>query len=120
MENSNDMDFNLKLYQEIGNAIKKRRKELNIKQSDLVSSYGKISRSSLSNIEKGKQKTPIHVIYHLCKALDIDIHEILPTYSEIDEKLLSEKNPLNKYMESTEIDDKTTKLIKNLIRKSNK
>lgn len=67
------------LYGHIGHRIKEIRKSLGLTQSDLAKKAG-IRRTSMTNIEAGIQKLPLHVIYRICEALDIkDINEILPT-----------------------------------------
>lgn len=89
--------FNSVLYEIMGTRIKMRREELGISQSDLGEMV-EIGRSSIVNIEKGRQKPPLSVIYKICRALNIDVHSVLPTYIEIDEMVNAEEdNPLKMY-----------------------
>ena len=40
-------------------------------------------RTSITNIESGRQRAGLHVIYALCEALEVDPLEILPRPSEV-------------------------------------
>lgn len=50
-------NFNSILYQILGNRIKTRREELNMNQIEL-GEKANIGRTSISNIEQGRQKPP--------------------------------------------------------------
>lgn len=78
-------EFNKALYEIIGEGIKKIRVNKNINQTKLSDNVH-IGRSSISNIEKGNQQPPLHVLYKICSYLDIDIHSILPTLAEVEKK----------------------------------
>lgn len=58
------------IYEHIGGVIKRRRKELGLKQQDLAERLG-ISRGSLANIETGKQGVLVHHLYNYANALDL-------------------------------------------------
>jgi hypothetical protein len=47
-------------------------------------------RTSITNIEAGRQKAPLHVIYTICDALDVDPLKILPTPSEVRQQVHEE------------------------------
>lgn len=78
---SNQVD-EVKLYELIGARLKQRRLEREKTQAWLAERVGML-RTSITNIEKGRQKPPLHVIYALCDALDGDPLEILPTLEEV-------------------------------------
>jgi transcriptional regulator with XRE-family HTH domain len=78
---SNQVD-EVKLYELIGARLKRRRVERESTQAWLAERVGML-RTSITNIEKGRQKPPLHVIYALCDALDVDPFEILPTLEEV-------------------------------------
>lgn len=78
---SNEVD-GAKLYALIGERIKQRRMERGNTQAWLAKRAGML-RTSITNIEMGRQKAPLHVIYALCVALDVDPLEILPSLSEV-------------------------------------
>ncbi len=65
------------LYSWVGERLKKRRVELQLTQDEIAGKIG-ILRTSVTNIEAGRQKAPLHVLYGLCEVLDIDIATVLP------------------------------------------
>jgi len=74
------------LYRWIGDRLKKRRLELHLTQDDIASRVG-VLRTSITNIEAGRQKTPLHVLYGLCEALDLDIALVVPPSSEVSRRI---------------------------------
>ena len=109
-------DFNTILYSIIGEELKRLRVEKGMSQTELSDKIPNIGRTSISNIEKGEQKPPLHVIYLICNELDIDIHSILPTYSDIIDKVKSRnKNDLSNYIDDSDIDEKTRIVLQELL-----
>lgn len=82
------------LYGNLGNQIKEGRERLNYKQAQFADLL-KISRGSLVNIEKGRQRPPIHTIYEIARILEIDIISILPSLQTV----LGEENVSSKLRE---------------------
>ncbi len=70
------------LYRQIGERLRARREQLDMRQSALADAIG-VRRTSVSNIESGRQKAPLHLIYRICAVLGIDIATILPTAEEL-------------------------------------
>jgi transcriptional regulator with XRE-family HTH domain len=65
------------LYQAIGAAIKQARKELGLSQEDLAKIV-QLTRTSITNLESGKQQVPLHTLYDIAAAIDHDVRELLP------------------------------------------
>jgi transcriptional regulator with XRE-family HTH domain len=65
------------LYQETGRLIRIARESKGMTQGRLAVAVG-LSRTSLTNIEKGRQKFLLHTIYDLAAALDVEVHDLLP------------------------------------------
>ncbi|MEW8441817.1 MAG: helix-turn-helix transcriptional regulator [Candidatus Thiodiazotropha taylori] len=65
------------LYENIGAVIKKRRQSLKLTQSDVAERVG-ITRTSVTNIEQGTQKPPVHLLYRFCHELRLSLDEVLP------------------------------------------
>lgn len=108
--------FNSILYQILGANIKSRREELNMNQNELGKKVD-IGRASISNIEKGRQKPPLSVIYKICHELDVDVHSILPTYIEIENELNFEKeSSFKKLFDHYDLDENTQKEIDDLFK----
>lgn len=57
-------------YQEMGNRIKVRRKELKIKQSELAEAL-EISNNHISSIENGRQKPSLDTFIEICRHLNV-------------------------------------------------
>lgn len=109
-------EFSSTLYKLLGNQIKTRREELRINQIDLGLKAG-IGRASISNIESGRQKPPLSVLYQICNALDIDIQVLLPTYSDVQREIQnSKKTDLEDYFNKYNLDTKTQEQIANLLK----
>lgn len=113
-------DFNSVLYQILGNKIKDRRKELRLSQDELSKKLTNLGRTSISNIEKGRQQPPLHVIYLICNALDIDIQSILPAFSDIEAQVNSKESnqssEIENYINTFDADKSTLEEIKELIK----
>lgn len=112
-------NFNEVLYKSLGEKIRNRRNEIGLSQTQLSDQIDKLGRTSVSNIEKGKQQSPLHVIYEICAVLDIDIHLILPTYSVIKQKTQEEnKNTIEEFLRQADYDDATKDLLKDILKDS--
>lgn len=70
------------LYQEIGKRIKSIRKSKGWTQEDLGELVG-LTRTSITNVELGRQRIQIHVLYKFAVALGCDERELLPTAKQI-------------------------------------
>jgi DNA-binding XRE family transcriptional regulator len=76
-----------------------------------------IGRASISNIEKGRQKPPLSVIYKICHELDVDVHSILPTYIEIDNELkIENESSFKSLFDYYDLDENTQKEIDDLFK----
>lgn len=65
------------LYRHIGRRIQQFRTERHLSQDELARMVG-ISRTSVVNIEKGRQRLPIHTLWEIAGALHVDPHALLP------------------------------------------
>lgn len=109
-------DFNSVLYSLIGEKLKYLRLEKSLSQTALSDKIPNIGRTSISNIEKGEQKPPLHVIYLICNELDVDIHSILPTYSDVMNEIESlSDDKIFDYINENEIDEKTKQVLQELL-----
>jgi transcriptional regulator with XRE-family HTH domain len=71
-----------RLYLHVGERLKRRREEKRITQAMLSQRSG-VDRSSIANIEGGRQRPSLHVLYKLCAALEIEVSAILPSNVEV-------------------------------------
>lgn len=65
------------VYPEIGKMVAQRRKTLGMTQEDLAPQIG-LSRTSLANIERGRQKVLVHQLFALASALQMETADLLP------------------------------------------
>lgn len=65
------------LYKAIGAAIKEARTELGLSQEDLAKMVH-LTRTSITNLESGKQQVPLHTLYEIAAAIDRDVRVLLP------------------------------------------
>src|SRR5947209_528013 len=70
------------LYTEVGKRLKQWRAESSLTQVQLAEASG-ILRTSITNIEAGRQRAPLHVLYDLCSVLGVEVAMILPTHAEM-------------------------------------
>src|SRR5438045_4037168 len=71
------------LYQLVGDKIRKAREGCSPhrSQSKLAKDLGR-SRTSIVNIEAGRQHASLHVLWQIADKLDIDLSTLLPTRGE--------------------------------------
>jgi len=65
------------VYKVIGSVIRRRRKQLTMKQETLANQLA-ISRGSLANIETGRQGILVHQLYRFAEALKLAPTDLLP------------------------------------------
>ncbi len=72
------------LYKKLGQQIRQKREAANLTQAQLAERVG-VLRTSVTNIEAGRQKAPLHLIYEICAVLQVGIKDILPPLNELAE-----------------------------------
>ena len=68
------------LYERLGARIRELRGSRS--QEELANAAG-VLRTSITNMEKGRQKPPLHVLYRLCAFLNVEAYELLPTLADV-------------------------------------
>lgn len=66
-----------KLYRLIGKTIREIRRSEKLTQAELAKILN-LTRTSITNIEQGTQKLPLHILYRFCLRFRLSIDEILP------------------------------------------
>jgi transcriptional regulator with XRE-family HTH domain len=81
------------LYQQIGKQIQELRRKKGITQSKLANTLA-FNRTSITNIEKGRQKVLVHTLWDLADALGVPLNSLLPEQqsSPIENELRLPKN----------------------------
>ena len=107
-----DKDF---LYETIAKRIKSRRERALLTQADLAKKVH-LLRTSVSNIEAGLQRPPLHVLYEICEALNMEILELLPEKGVVRSARSVSLDDVEKVLPASEADmDLTRSLIKRIV-----
>ena len=69
--------MNMDFYQRFGRHLRQARKAAGLSQADLAVAI-KLTRTSISNIEKGRQKVLLHTFVELLHVLNVQSGELLP------------------------------------------
>jgi len=77
----------------IGSRIKIARISAKMSQEDLASKVG-LARTSVSNIEIGRQQVTLSILYEISKALETDIYPLLPTYNDVNVSVINSSDPI--------------------------
>lgn len=79
---------------EVGKVLATRRNELKVTQAELAKTL-RIQRTSVSNIESGKQVMMIDLFYDICSALNLSPIATLEEASHYKEHTMAEMEPLS-------------------------
>ncbi len=71
-----------RLYRMIGDRIREARERKDMRQPTLAAKLG-LSRVSIVNIEKGRQRAPIHVLWQIAEELGIEPASLVPRQREL-------------------------------------
>jgi transcriptional regulator with XRE-family HTH domain len=70
-------------YREFGRRVQIARRRANLSQQDLARAIG-LTRTSVTNIEKGRQHVPVHVTFLLAEATSSSPADLLPDVGELE------------------------------------
>lgn len=87
------------IYKEFGKLLKKSRSEANLTQEALAKRVG-LNRTSITNIEKGRQHINLHMLYVLSNSIGIRPSDLLP-----DKDLVKLDISLNNILSKANISD---------------
>ena len=74
-----------RLYKLFGQKVKKIRERKKLSQAVVAKEIG-LSRTSVTNIERGHQHISLHQLYELGRVLGVEVVELLPERGELIEK----------------------------------
>jgi transcriptional regulator with XRE-family HTH domain len=76
--------FEERLYTAIGQRIRQYRQQRGLKQADLAEAPNvNLTRTSISNIEKGLQGVQLPTLYAIAQVLEVAVFNLLPDSDEI-------------------------------------
>jgi transcriptional regulator with XRE-family HTH domain len=108
-------DINSMLYEIIGHRISELRKLNNDNQQQLADKIG-LGRSSISNIEAGRQQISLHLLYRISQVYNSEIYSLIPKVSEVASKVSLEVNNVNEIFKKQGIGNVTQKQILELLK----
>ena len=88
------------LYREVGHKIKTRREQCGLTQEALASQVS-LTRTSITNIEKGRQKLLLHTLIDIANALSVPPVTLLPMDDDLDAKLKGLPAQAKKWIKTT-------------------
>ncbi|WP_395015326.1 helix-turn-helix domain-containing protein [Dongia sp.] len=65
------------LYRLFGDRVREIRDQKNVTQEELARRVD-LSRTSITNIEKGRQRVLLHQVVEIASALDVNVRELMP------------------------------------------
>lgn len=80
MRNLTD-DNRKSIYLQFGRQVREIREKAGLTQEELAVAIS-MTRTSITNIEKGRQKILLHTLYDIAMALNVDIRDLLPEQSQ--------------------------------------
>lgn len=69
------------LYAIIGTRVRVAREAVELSQEQLAAAVG-LTRTSITNLEMGRQQTPLHTLYEIANAINVPLKDLLPDYPE--------------------------------------
>lgn len=76
-----------RLYRAVGERLRRLREAKDgphgkLTQAALAREIG-LERTSITNIEQGNQKLPLHVLYRICEVLEVHVGDVMPPVIQI-------------------------------------
>lgn len=65
------------LYGVIGAAVRAAREACELSQEQVARKVG-LTRTSITNLELGRQQTPLHVLYGIADAINVALKDLIP------------------------------------------
>ncbi len=107
---SNDLDLRIDdFYVQVGRRLRTARKRAHLTQAQLAESIS-MTRSSVANLEAGRQRMPLHLMAWIAEILDVPPIELLPetgTFGDIivlpdlTDHLASDEDRMRDFVRST-------------------
>ncbi len=69
------------LYEALGRLVRSHRERAQLTQDELARRVG-MTRTSITNIESGRQKVQIHTLYQIARSLEVSPNALLPSPTE--------------------------------------
>jgi len=97
-------------YETLGARLKARREEIHLRQAELAESVG-LSRTSITNIERGRQRLFLDQFAEICRNLKVVPAEMIPQPLSQNAKRLTVRatkpQSVQKFLASVDLDDES-------------
>lgn len=105
------------IYKEFGRRLRHARKAAELTQEALADGVG-LSRTSITNIEKGRQRIPLHALFLLASAVGVPPAALLPERKETRKSDVIDKRLLKKIpLKQDQLDYVATLVTSGMVRK---
>jgi transcriptional regulator with XRE-family HTH domain len=104
-------DSESELYKYVGAQLRARRQTLDLTQAQIGEQVG-VLRSTIANIEAGRQRITLFVLYQICAVLELEVSMVLPMISTPN-GTATVKMPINGMLQ--EVSPKTAEALKKLL-----
>src|SRR5205807_1101281 len=71
-----------RFYKLLGARIARLRSSARLTQAELAERIGS-ARTSVTNLERGRQQMPLHQLLRIAEVLQVDLKELIPSRSEV-------------------------------------
>lgn len=112
------MEFKTALAQFLGLKIREARQKANINQEYLADKIG-LTRTSISNIESGRQLAPLDALYKISHVLGTELHFLLPTYTEVNTLTKAKESNFDK-LKTNQVPKSSIDIVKDILDKYKK
>lgn len=102
------------LYSAVGKKIRSHRTDKGFSQEQIAEAVH-LTRTSIVNIEKGRQRTPLHLLFAIARFLHIEPTSLIPTMEEIEAEM--PKSSLKEILANRDdLDPKEIESLKSLLK----
>jgi transcriptional regulator with XRE-family HTH domain len=108
-------DTNSVLYEIIGYRISELRKLKGDSQQQLSDKIN-LGRSSIANIEAGRQQVSLHLLYRISQVYETEIYSLLPSVNTVASKVSLEITNVNEIIKKENLGSLTKKHILELMK----
>jgi transcriptional regulator with XRE-family HTH domain len=99
-----------RFYQEFGRALREAREAAGLTQEALAQTVG-LSRTSITNIERGVQPVAIHTLLRLARAVQTKPAELLPSLQDTGESEALDPHLLDRSLQGGPVEDWVKRVV---------
>jgi transcriptional regulator with XRE-family HTH domain len=107
------------LYRELGRKLRQAREAQGLSQEKLARQLG-VSRASVVNIEAGRQRAPLHLLWQFSDALGTDLTLLIPRREELllsSEEISLDQDMIKQIKDAAQGDAETIKVLTRFVSK---